>query len=63
MTDPGVASIVEKARLRITVTRYGSRYWAIYLKDELVAVTVYKKGALAVQAIITRLEESREGQR
>ena len=31
------------------VKRYGSCYWAVYLNGELLAVTVYKKGALAVQ--------------
>jgi hypothetical protein len=31
------------------VARYGQRYWAVYLNGELLAVTVYKKGAVAVQ--------------
>ena len=34
-------------RLRIERYRH-SRYWAIYLDDRLLAVTVYKKGALSV---------------
>lgn len=33
----------------IKVVRYGMRYWAVYVDDELLVVTVYKKGALAVQ--------------
>lgn len=33
----------------ISVSRYGVRYWTVYLNDELLAVTVYKKGALAIQ--------------
>jgi hypothetical protein len=33
----------------ISISRYGVRYWAVYLNDELLAVTVYKKGALAIQ--------------
>ena len=46
---------VEKARsvngheTRTIVSRYGERHWAVYLNGELLAVTVYKKGALAVQ--------------
>ena len=36
------------------VERYGTRHWAIYLNAELLAVTVYKKGALAVQAALIR---------
>lgn len=38
-----------------TITRYGARHWAVYLNGQLLAVTVYKKGALAVQdAILSR---------
>jgi choline-glycine betaine transporter len=35
--------------MQITVARYGARHWAVYLNGQLLAVTVYKKGALAVQ--------------
>jgi len=35
--------------MQITVTRYGARHWAVHLNGQLLAVTVYKKGALAVQ--------------
>jgi hypothetical protein len=37
----------------IEIRRYGHRYWAVYLKGELLAVTVYKKGARAVAAALT----------
>jgi hypothetical protein len=40
---------------RIEITRYGSRNWAVWLDGELLAVTVYKKGATAVVNTITRL--------
>jgi hypothetical protein len=34
----------------ITIERYGgTRFWAVYDADELVCVTVYKKGAIAVK--------------
>lgn len=34
----------------ITIERYGgTRFWAVYDLDELVCVTVYKKGAIAVK--------------
>jgi hypothetical protein len=36
-------------RMKATVARYGARHWAVYYNGELLAVTVYKKGALAVQ--------------
>jgi hypothetical protein len=34
---------------KATVARYGVRHWAVYHNGELLAVTAYKKGALAVQ--------------
>jgi hypothetical protein len=34
----------------IHVNRYGeTRYWAVWVNGELLAVTVYKKGALAIR--------------
>lgn len=37
----------------LRVERYRrSRFWAVYVNDELLAVTVYKKGALAVREMI-----------
>ena len=42
--------------MKIEVTRYkGSRNWAVYLNGELLAVTVYRKGAHAVALTIARL--------
>ena len=43
------------ASKRIEITRYGSRNWAVWLDGELLAVTVYKKGATAVANALTRL--------
>jgi hypothetical protein len=40
---------------RIEITRYGSRNWAVWLDGELLAVTVYKKGARAVAHALIRL--------
>ena len=40
---------------RLSITRYGSRYWAVWLGNDLLAVTVYKKGAQTVAQTITRL--------
>ena len=39
----------------VTITKYGSRYWAVWLDGELLAVTLYKKGARAITAAITTL--------
>ena len=46
---PTKESAAQAVELQTSVTRYGSRYWAVYLNGQLLAVTVYKKGALAVQ--------------
>jgi hypothetical protein len=40
--------------VQTVVGRYGPRHWAVYLNAQLLAVTVYKKGALAVQAALAR---------
>lgn len=40
---------------RLTITKYGDRYWAVWLDGQLLAVTVYKKGAKAVASTITSL--------
>jgi hypothetical protein len=39
----------------IRVTRY-NRYWSVWRGEELIAVTVYRKGAMAVAALINRME-------
>lgn len=39
----------------LSITRYGRRNWAVWLNGELLAVTVYRKGANAVAQTITRL--------
>lgn len=40
------------------VTRYGARHWAVYYNDQLLVVTVYKKGALAVKNALESLYHS-----
>jgi hypothetical protein len=40
---------------RVQVTRYGTRNWAVWLDGELLAVTVYKKGARAIAEVLTVL--------
>ena len=36
----------------ITIEKYG-RYWAVYCQRQLLCVTVYKRGAEAVRALLT----------
>jgi hypothetical protein len=40
---------------RLSITKYGQRYWAVWLDGHLLAVTLYKKGAHAVASAITTL--------
>jgi hypothetical protein len=39
----------------ITVKRYGRGSWAVFVDDELLCVTVYKKGANAVRNALLNL--------
>lgn len=43
----------EEHTLRISKYR-DTRFWAVWIGDELLAVTVYKKGAMAVKNTLTR---------
>jgi hypothetical protein len=35
--------------MKTAVKPYGARHWSVYYNGKLLAVTVYKKGALAVR--------------
>ena len=38
----------------IKIARYkNSRYWAVWIEDELVAVVCYKKGAAVIKQLLT----------
>lgn len=45
---------VRVMKLLIEVRRYGKRNWAVYEGGELLAVTVYKKGAMAIVERLSR---------
>ena len=36
-----------------TIAKYGNRHWAVYQGDQLICVTVYKRGALEVAQRLT----------
>ena len=38
---------------KIEVKRYKTRYWAVWKSDELIAVTLYKKGAEKVAWLLS----------
>jgi hypothetical protein len=52
----GVTSIVLKNEFpkAITIKKYG-RFWAVYADSNLLAVTVYKKGANSIKSLINGL--------
>ena len=53
--DAVVNAIKARPDLEIEISKYRhSRFFAIYLNGELLAVTVYKKGALAIRAALLR---------
>ena len=49
-----------KARaITISIEKYRGRpYWSIWLGEELLAVTVYKKGAVAIKDLLTEIGDS-----
>jgi hypothetical protein len=38
--------------MEIKIEKYGSRFWAVYVDGELLCVTVYRKGAVAVRNLL-----------
>lgn len=52
--DSNVNSPAPTATLahRVAVTKYGARFWAVWIDAELVAVTVYKNGAVRVAELL-----------
>lgn len=50
---PSTLPAILPACRAVEVTRYGSRNWAVWLDGELLAVTLYKKGAKAVAHALT----------
>ena len=41
---------------------YATRYWAIYVDGELLAVTVYRKGAEAIADMLRKTRFSKEAE-
>ncbi len=40
---------------RFNITRYGNRFWALYDGEDLICVTVYRRGAREVKRLIEEL--------
>jgi len=41
----------------IQIQKYGNRFFAVYLNGELLCVTVYRKGAMAVESVLGELAQ------
>jgi hypothetical protein len=46
----------------VTITRYGTRHWAVWLDGELVVVALYKKGAASVADKLRELVSMKGGE-
>jgi hypothetical protein len=53
----GLPAAVEMTVSGLRVERYGSRFWAVWDGPDLICVTVYRKGARSVLALLTTLME------
>ena len=42
--------------MSVAIRKYGARFFAVYVNGELLAVTVYRKGAKAVAARLSEME-------
>lgn len=42
--------------MSVAIRKYGARFFAVYVNGELLAVTVYRKGAKAVAARLCDME-------
>ena len=38
--------------MKVTIRKYKSRHWAVYINDKLLAVTVYRQGAVEVKQLV-----------
>lgn len=50
-----IAGVVDDAP--VGVSRYGDRTWGVYVGDDLLCVTLYLKGAVAVKALVEGLQD------
>jgi len=52
------AAIMESTNLSVSISRYkNGRHWAIWLNGELLAVALYKKGAISILKTIEALTQ------
>ena len=53
--DENILGAPQSSPAVVSIDRYGNRNWAVSVNGELLAVTVYLKGARAVKDLIDRL--------
>jgi hypothetical protein len=60
--SPGQVETVAPIPSPVTITRYGERYWAVFLHGELLAVVMYRKGAERIKEVLEGLLRKQIGQ-
>jgi hypothetical protein len=49
---------VEDKNVNVSIDRYpNSKFWAVNVNGQLLAVVVYRKGAMAIKSVIERLSK------
>ena len=48
---------LDRLPFRIEIDKYSDRTWAIYINGELLAVTVYRRGAEAIKDLLEQINE------
>jgi hypothetical protein len=52
-----MGSIMNTDKLDITIVKYkNTRYWALWVNKEFLAVVCYKKGAMAIKEMLCRIQ-------
>jgi hypothetical protein len=48
-------NLKQMTKMKIEIQKYGFRHWGIYVDGELLAVTLYKKGAKAIETLLLKI--------
>lgn len=60
-TVPEPIALSDIGKMDVTVEKYSDRSFAVYVSGDLLCVTMYKKGAMAVKSLLERMQEDLVG--
>ena len=60
VSNEGVSKHPDRMKIRVSKYR-NTQYWAVWLNEELLAVTVYKKGTVAVSNVLSEALNQQRG--